>query len=113
MTQVLVWLSSHPTSWGILGAAIGFIWSVVQFIYQRRRESNERQFEAYHKLIKEIDLTLKHIRKLGARRQSRRGRPNLDQRGSVCVRTSAVPPGQILSSTFPQRCRAGLGWFAL
>ena len=27
---------------------------MIQFIDQRRRESNERQFEAYHKLIKEL-----------------------------------------------------------
>jgi hypothetical protein len=54
MTQVFVWLSSHTTTLGILGATIAFIWSVVQFIDQRRGESNERQFEAYHKLIKEL-----------------------------------------------------------
>src|SRR5579864_5218090 len=54
MTEGIAWISSHAAALGIVGAAVAFIWSVTQFWIQRRRESNEKQFEAYHRLVKEL-----------------------------------------------------------
>jgi hypothetical protein len=54
MLQSLTGVSAHAAALGIFGGAIAFIWSVTQFWLQRRRESDERQFEAYHKLVKEL-----------------------------------------------------------
>jgi hypothetical protein len=33
-------------------AAITFFWNMVQFLWTRTKESRERQFETYHKLVK-------------------------------------------------------------
>ncbi|MHB0925742.1 MAG: hypothetical protein ACYC1F_04485 [Gallionellaceae bacterium] len=54
MTEIFSWFSSNATGLGIFGAAIAFSWSVFQFILERRRESHEKQFEAFHKLVKEL-----------------------------------------------------------
>jgi len=54
MTEILSWFSSNVAGLGIFGAAIAFSWSVLQFILERRRESHEKQFEAFHKLVKEL-----------------------------------------------------------
>src|ERR1022692_1463006 len=54
MIGFLTWLSAHATSLAALGTAVAFVWSVWQYVDQRRRESNDRQFEAYHKLVKEL-----------------------------------------------------------
>jgi hypothetical protein len=54
MTKLLAWLLAHITALSAFGAAIAFIWSVAQFLAQRRRESRERQFETYHRLVKEL-----------------------------------------------------------
>src|SRR5262249_36211256 len=39
---------------GILGAAIAFVWSTIQQIAQRRAEAREREFQNFHKLVKEL-----------------------------------------------------------
>lgn len=54
MTEVVHWLSSNAASLGIVGAAIAFIWSSTQQIIQRKAESREREFQAFHRLIKEL-----------------------------------------------------------
>ena len=54
MTEFLSWFSARATSLVALGTAVAFVWSVWQYVDQRRRESNNRQFEAYHKLVKEL-----------------------------------------------------------
>lgn len=47
-------LASNAAALSILGAAIAFIWSVVQFILVRKRDEQHREFEIYHRLIKEL-----------------------------------------------------------
>jgi hypothetical protein len=39
---------------GALGATIAFAWSVFQFFSVRRREDRAREFEVFHRLIKEL-----------------------------------------------------------
>jgi hypothetical protein len=48
------WVLAHIATLSILAGAVPFIWSVAQFVILRRRESKERQFEAYHRLVKEL-----------------------------------------------------------
>ena len=47
-------LSEHATELSILGAAIAFGWSVVQFMLVRQRDEQHREFDIYHRLIKEL-----------------------------------------------------------
>ena len=54
MEQLLQQIATHVTALGALGAAIAFIWSVVQFFSVRGREARSREFETFHKLIKEL-----------------------------------------------------------
>lgn len=54
MDQLLQQITTHGTALGALGAAIAFIWSVVQFFSVRGREARSREFEIFHKLIKEL-----------------------------------------------------------
>ena len=53
MTQLLAWLSSNA-GLGILGAALAFIVSTIMQVLQRRAEAREREFQAFHKLVKEL-----------------------------------------------------------
>jgi hypothetical protein len=53
MNQLVGWLSSNA-GLGIMGAAIAFIVSTTQQFFQRRAEGRERDFQAFHKLIKEL-----------------------------------------------------------
>jgi hypothetical protein len=39
---------------GALIAAITFFWNIVQFLWTRTQESRNRQFETYHKLVKQL-----------------------------------------------------------
>ncbi|MGB9429605.1 MAG: hypothetical protein WCC11_06970 [Gammaproteobacteria bacterium] len=54
LTEVLSLLASHAAALGIVGAAVAFIWSVWQFFDVRRREFRNREFEIYHRLIREL-----------------------------------------------------------
>ena len=51
---MLTWLSQNAAGLGILGAAIAFAWSVIQFILDRRKDLQTKEFEAYHRLVKEL-----------------------------------------------------------
>ncbi|WP_422018250.1 hypothetical protein [Roseateles sp.] len=51
---MLNFLTSNAAALGILGAAIAFAWSVVQFMLVRMRDEKHREFEIYHRLIKEL-----------------------------------------------------------
>jgi len=51
---MLTWLSSNTIGLSIIGAIIAFIWPVVQFVITRRRDLQFREFETYHRLIKEL-----------------------------------------------------------
>ncbi|MBZ5548799.1 MAG: hypothetical protein LAO22_12735 [Acidobacteriia bacterium] len=54
MSQLVGWLSSNTAVLSILGAAVAFIWSTAQQVAQRKHESREREFQAFHKLVKEL-----------------------------------------------------------
>ena len=51
---MLNWLTSNATALAILLAALTFVWPVVQFILVRRKEQRAHEFEAFHRLIKEL-----------------------------------------------------------
>ncbi len=51
---MLLWLTSNAAALGAFGAPIAFIWSVIQFILVRRKEQEAREFDAYHRLVKEL-----------------------------------------------------------
>ena len=54
MCALLSWFGTHAGGFGILGAAIAFIWSVVKFMLVRQQDYEAREFETYHRLIKEL-----------------------------------------------------------
>lgn len=51
---MLSWLTSNAAALGVLGAAITFVWSAIQFILVRRKEQQAHNFQAFHRLIKEL-----------------------------------------------------------
>jgi hypothetical protein len=51
---MISWLTSNVAAIGLFGAAITFIWSAIQFILQRRKEQQDREFEVFHRLVKEL-----------------------------------------------------------
>jgi len=54
VNQLIAWLSSNTAALSILGAAAAFAWSTVQQVSQRKVEARERDFQAFHRLIKEL-----------------------------------------------------------
>lgn len=54
MNEALELLTKYGGAFSAIGAAIAFVWSVVQFFSARTREARFREFETFHKLIKEI-----------------------------------------------------------
>lgn len=54
MEELLRLLTTYGAGLGALGAAIAFGWSVYQFFSVRSREAKSREFETYHRLIKEL-----------------------------------------------------------
>ena len=54
MTQLVTWLSSNTAVLSILGAAVVFVWSTFQQVAQRKAEAREREFQAFHRLVKEL-----------------------------------------------------------
>lgn len=55
MTQLVGWLSSNTAvALGIMGSAVAFIVSTALQIFQRRAEAREREFQAFHRLVKEL-----------------------------------------------------------
>jgi hypothetical protein len=54
VNQVVAWLSSNTAVLSILGAAVAFVWSTSQQVAQRKAEAREREFQTFHKLIKEL-----------------------------------------------------------
>ncbi|MCE0483941.1 MAG: hypothetical protein LV479_06855 [Methylacidiphilales bacterium] len=47
-------LTHNATVLSILGASIAFAWSIIRFVLDRRKELLDKEFEAYHRLIKEL-----------------------------------------------------------
>jgi len=54
LADILSLLKAYLAELAILGAVATFIWSVWQFFAVRRQESRNRDFEVYHRLIKEL-----------------------------------------------------------
>jgi hypothetical protein len=54
LAEIMSLLCTHGAGLGVLGAAVAFIWSVWQFFDVRRRDFKNREFETYHRLIKEL-----------------------------------------------------------
>jgi len=54
MKDVLSLLTENAAAISIIGAAIAFVWSIIQFILVRKRDEQHREFEIYHRLIKEL-----------------------------------------------------------
>jgi hypothetical protein len=54
MDNVLQLLTGYGAALGAIGAAVAFIWSVYQFFSVRARDSRTRDFETFHRLIKEL-----------------------------------------------------------
>ena len=54
MNVLTGWLSSNTAALGILGAAVAFVWFTYQQVTQRKAEAREREFQAFHKLVKEL-----------------------------------------------------------
>lgn len=52
--DVLSFVKEWGTVLAVTGAVITFLWSVVQFMLNRGRESKNRDYQVYHQLIKEI-----------------------------------------------------------
>jgi hypothetical protein len=51
---MFTWLTSNATAFGVLLAAMTFVWSAYGFIVVRRKEQQTHEFEAFHRLIKEL-----------------------------------------------------------
>jgi hypothetical protein len=51
---VITLITQNVVALGVIGAAISFSWSVIQFILVRQKEFREKKFEAYHRLVKEL-----------------------------------------------------------
>ncbi len=54
-----------PTTLSIIGGVAVFFWPVLQFILTRQREADWREFETYHRLIKELvqpDTGMEHVK---------------------------------------------------
>jgi len=51
---MLNWFAVNAVALGILGTAIGFLWSAILVVIDHRKESQSKEFEAYHRLVKEL-----------------------------------------------------------
>jgi len=54
MNDFVAWLFAHGLSVTGVGTAIAFVFSVFKFLSVRKRESQEREFNKYHLLIKRL-----------------------------------------------------------
>ena len=54
MSQLITWLSSNAAALGIFGAALAFIVSTTMQVVQRRAEAREREFQTFHRLVKDL-----------------------------------------------------------
>ena len=51
---MLEWIKENLTALGALGAAAAFIWPAIQFVLGRRQDRRIREFNTFHRLIKEL-----------------------------------------------------------
>lgn len=54
MNEAFELLTKYGTTFSAIGAAVAFIWSVFQFFSVRAREARIREFETFHRLIKDL-----------------------------------------------------------
>ena len=54
MDTFLKAISTNAVALSTIGTAIAFAWSVIQFVLVRMRDEKHREFEIYHRLIKEL-----------------------------------------------------------
>jgi hypothetical protein len=54
MTQLADWLKSYGAALSIIGASITFVVSTILQIIQRRAEAEERQFQAFHRVVESV-----------------------------------------------------------
>jgi hypothetical protein len=54
VNTLLYLLANNAAVLNIVGTAIAFAWSVVQFVRVRKRDEQQKEFEIYHRLIKEL-----------------------------------------------------------
>ncbi len=54
MNEALALLTKYGTAFSAIGAAVAFVWSVIQFLSVRARVARAREFETFHRLIKEL-----------------------------------------------------------
>jgi hypothetical protein len=55
MSELVRWLSSNTAvALGIMGSAAAFIVSTTLQVLQRRAEGREREFQAFHKLVRDL-----------------------------------------------------------
>ena len=54
MNELLRLLTKYGPALSALGAGIAFVWTVIQFLSVRSREAKTREFENFHRLIKDL-----------------------------------------------------------
>jgi hypothetical protein len=54
MDILLNLLANNAAVLSLIGSALAFAWSVVQFVLVRKRDEQHREFEIYHRLVKEL-----------------------------------------------------------
>ncbi|HEX8350056.1 MAG TPA: hypothetical protein VF598_08835 [Hymenobacter sp.] len=54
MDRVFELLAKYGSALSAIGAVIAFFWTVIQFLTVRAREAKNREFETFHKLIKDL-----------------------------------------------------------
>lgn len=54
LSIILTWLASNAPALSILGAIAAFAWPVFQFVAVRRKEQEIHEFEAFHRIMKEL-----------------------------------------------------------
>ncbi|MBS7807144.1 hypothetical protein [Variovorax sp. PCZ-1] len=54
ISTVISWIAANLPALSALGAACGFLWTIYQFLLVRGRESAAREFEVFHRLVKEL-----------------------------------------------------------
>jgi hypothetical protein len=51
---MFTWIAQNVSGLGIFGAAVAFAWSIIRFVLDRQSELRSKEFDAYHRLIKEL-----------------------------------------------------------
>jgi hypothetical protein len=52
--EFATFLSTNSVALSAIGALAAFAWPVIQFFANKKREAEQRQFDAFHRLVKEL-----------------------------------------------------------